>query len=926
MRDAGEISIKKQTILFSQLVKIVLSVLFVCISVITNWAQTDAKFLIPSDKKLSADWISSLSSKGNPEIWKGTQLRYIGMPVGGIACGQLYLAGDGRLWLWDIFKSNYSREDVSSLKLDLMTMNGHYTKPVASDGGFYSSQNGARVEQGFAIRVKTKSENRLFTLDKKGFPEVRFRGEYPIGKIIYADKDCPVQVNMEAFSPFIPLDALNSALPATVFKFTVTNSSKASVDVDLMGWLQNAVCPYDSLPSLGNRQNTLRRQGEVNILFCDLEPANGSLINTHHGYGSMALSLISSDLETVRGNTNLPLPLTETTNLSPFQPNSKASLSLDKKLVGLLGQSFALKSGEKRSFTFLLTWHFPLHQEKEKGGGMARITDFKSLNRHYKPWFTDAKDVAETIASNKVTLIGNTLEWNKTWYNSTLPFWLLDRAIIPTDALATQTVHWFDNGRFWGWEGVESCEGTCTHVWNYAQALARLFPQLERGLRENVDYGVGFNVSTGGIGNRAENDMKPAVDGQAGTIMRTWREHTMSANNEFLTRIWPKTRKAIEWLISNDPSHQGIIEGAQSNTLDATWYGPMGWISSLYCGALRAGEQMANEMGDQAFADSCRTIADRGYQKITQLLFNGEYFIHLPPDYNKTNTNKGSHIDQVLGQSWASQYGLPRVLPKAETTSALNSIWKYNFAPDAGEYAIQHTTIKGHRVYSEPGEAGLLMTTWPLGGASHAVPGMSERTEDFETWIGPGGYFDETMTGFEYQVAAHMIYEGEPESELVMKGLAIARAVHDRYAPEKRNPFNEIECGDHYARAMAAYGVFLAVGGFEYHGPKGIISFNPKITPEDFKSAFVTAEGWGNFSQKREIKKQINTLDLAYGKLTLNGFNIQLKKGSTLTSVTVNGKRTKDFEFSEKTGRLTIKLNSVELIKGEQLQIICSLK
>ncbi|MGV8136045.1 MAG: hypothetical protein AB2L20_12595 [Mangrovibacterium sp.] len=179
------------------------------------------------------------------------------------------------------------------------------------------------------------------------------------------------------------------------------------------------------------------------------------------------------------------------------------------------------------------------------------------------------------------------------------------------------------------------------------------------------------------------------------------------------------------------------------------------------------------------------------------------------------------------------------------------------------------------------------------------------------------------MTGFEYQVASHMIYEGEPGSDLVRKGLAVARAVHDRYAPEKRNPFNEIECGDHYTRAMAAYGVFLAVCGFEYHGPKGIIGFDPKISPEDFKAAFVSAEGWGTFSQKRQSGKQINTIELVSGKLNLNVLNIRIKKDKTVSSVTVNGVRTRDFNFSEKTGKLTIRLNSLTFHEGDQLQIIC---
>jgi hypothetical protein len=181
------------------------------------------------------------------------------------------------------------------------------------------------------------------------------------------------------------------------------------------------------------------------------------------------------------------------------------------------------------------------------------------------------------------------------------------------------------------------------------------------------------------------------------------------------------------------------------------------------------------------------------------------------------------------------------------------------------------------------------------------------------------------MTGFEYQVAAHMIYEGSAGSELVRKGLAIARAIHDRYAPEKRNPYNEIECGDHYSRAMAAFGVYLAVCGFEYHGPKGIIGFDPKISPEDFTSAFITAEGWGTFSQKRESGKQENTLVLEYGRLNLNQFKIQLEKGEMVSQVTVNGRKTVEFSFSEETGEMNINLNNYLFYKGDELQIICSL-
>ncbi|MDF7808613.1 GH116 family glycosyl-hydrolase [Pontiellaceae bacterium B12219] len=882
--------------------------------------------LIPEDKQLDPAWVESLTERGHPldaAIRASTEkggLDYIGMPVGGIGCGQLYLSGGGQLWLWDIFKSNYTRESVKGLSLSIMTMGGHYSEPVQSEGGVYSDRNGADVDQGFVLQI-TSADGTVESrpLNRHGFSAVAFRGEYPIGRVSYTDDSVPVAVELEAFSPFIPLDAKDSALPVTVMAFTVENRSTEPVQLSLQGYLQNAVNPYDQNPMLGSRKNTLMQQDGLATLLSTSVPAdtvpeglNG--LEQRHGWGSMALSLLGAS-EGMGGSTDTAVPA------FPFKNGAAATTALDKKLIGSLGQRFTLEPGEQETVTFLVSWYFPLHQER--GGFLNMMAEGTTVNRHYKPWFTDAADVAQYVGKNTERLLGGTRLWNETWYDSTLPVWLLDRAIVPIDTLATQTFFWFDNGRPWGWEGVDSCEGTCTHVWSYAQAMARLFPELERRLREITDYGVAFDEATGVIGYRGDHSKNVAIDGQAGTIIRTWREHTMSPDNAFLERVWPQTKIAIEFLISQDPDQDGVLEDSQAHTLDASWSGPMGWLSSVYCGALRAGEQMALVMGDDAFAYTCGRIADSGYETIVEKVYNGEYFIHLPPNNDQINTGTGSHIDQVLGQSWAMQTGLPRVLPKEETVSALNALWKYNVSPDAGGYAIKHTAIKGHRVYAAEGEAGMLMTTWPTGGAETAVPGMSERVEDFTTWIGPGGYFDECMTGFEYQAAAHMVYEGEPGSELVKRGLAVARNVHDRYAPDKRNPFNEIECGDHYARAMAGYGVFLAACGFEVNGPQGEIGFAPRISPEDFRAPFTAAEGWGTFSQTIDEKGLQAKLHVKWGALAvqtirLNPVGVEAKN----VTVSFNGKPlAATVKMKQGTAVIQLKV-PVRMLEHQELSVV----
>jgi hypothetical protein len=129
-----------------------------------------------------------------------------------------------------------------------------------------------------------------------------------------------------------------------------------------------------------------------------------------------------------------------------------------------------------------------------------------------------------------------------------------------------------------------------------------------------------------------------------------------------------------------------------------------------------------------------------------------------------------------------------------------------------------------------------------------------------------------------------MIFEGAPVSgngfeaaledpadprSLTLRGLAIGRAIHDRYAPAKRNPYNEIECSDHYARAAASYAMLLAVSGFQYDGPQGVIGFAPKLDPEHFKGPFTAAAGWGTFEQSRTGTAWRATLTVKHGSLRL---------------------------------------------------------
>jgi hypothetical protein len=355
------------------------------------------------------------------------------------------------------------------------------------------------------------------------------------------------------------------------------------------------------------------------------------------------------------------------------------------------------------------------------------------------------------------------------------------------------------------------------------------------------------------------------MDGQAGNILRTYREHKMAPNADFLRRVWPRVKKAMQFMIDRDAGHNGILDGKQHNTLDTDWYGQVPWLSGLYVAALRAAEAMARELGDTAFASTCATIAAAGTSRLSATLWNPTYgyFEHLvdPAHTNTVNSNRGCHIDQLFGQMYTNQLNLPRAFEAAKTTTALTNMYRYNFLPDPAAYK-ETSGIEGGRVYSTSGEAGTIMTTWPFGGADTA-PGAGGAA--FAV-----GYFNEVWTGQEYQFAAGLVSEG-----MVDQGMAVVRAVYDRHTADKRNPYNEIECSDHYARGMAAHAAYLAVTGVDYHGPRGHLGITPRVNAGDFAAAFTGAQGWGVVRQQLTGANQELEVEVRHGTLRLSTLTVE---------------------------------------------------
>ena len=970
--------------------------------------------------KADATWMARLRDRGERKVYRGEELETIGMPCGGIAAGQLYVRGDGTLAQWWIAN------------------NCKFTGYGRSNYRMYRPPS--PIDQGFTVRVEPEGGKAVERpLSRDGFDAISFIGEYPIAEIQYRTKDAPalpVEIDLEVFSPFIPLNARDSGLPATVMRFTVKNTAEEQVTAHLTGRLANMVClDLAGTAGLHSRNRTVK-QGNLAAVVMDVvkvtpkkpteaprvtvfedfegtsyegwtatgkafgpAPATGKFgrqqpvsgwhgegfINTyrpddgpqgtltskpftiaepyivflvgggnHVGATCMNLVVGGKAVRSATGRNNeklLPhawdvrefkgkeahleivdkhsgawghinIDYIRFTNVPPTKytgpvqeypgygtmalaaldagaaagtiADAAGAVSTDVEVTYPIGTSrpgavsapLVLKPGQTKTVTFLVTWYFP---NRDKTG------------RAYANWFDGAIDVAKYVAANVEPLRTQTHLFRDTYFDTTLPYWFAARLMMPVSTLATETCQWWKNGRFYAWEGVCCCAGTCTHVWNYEHACARLFPELARSTRLMQDLApdAGFDEKTGLVGFRSNRAY--AADGQCGTVLKVYREHLMSPDTKFLDAAWPKVRKAMDFMVGRDGDGDGLIEDSQHNTFDINFVGPNTFVGSLYLAALRAAEEMARLKGENDLAAKYHAIFEKGRAATMKHLWNGEYFIQIIPQGapDKHQYGKGCIADQVFGQGWAHQLGLGHIYPAKEVRAALGSVFRYNWTSDTGAY---NNRWSPERWFARAGEGGLFICTWPKGG----------RPET------PVRYRDEVWTGIEYQVAGHMLWEG-----MVDEALAIVRAIHERYDGTKHNPWNEVECGDHYARALASWGCLTGAAGFVYDGPAGRIGFAPRMTPDDFKAFFTAAEGWGSLVQKRKGKTQTNRIEVAYGRLRARTLVFEATQGAREVKATVTAAGRKVAADVNQDGtRVTLTLAApVEVGRGEAIEV-----
>lgn len=818
----------------------------------------------------------SAESRKYNDVYTGDRLQHVAFPLGGIGAGMICLDGTGSL-------SHFSLRHQPDMLNQPCMFSAIYGQAGSGSGV-------ARVLEGpvpsWKIVGLPGAGNGLpgSTYGLPRFAQVSFRARFPFGLVELEDPAVPLTVSITGWSPFIPGDADDSSLPVGALEFRFRNAGQEWVQAVYSFHAANFMATGTGgdavLPA--ERGFTLWQPGSEEKPWEEgafRASTDERAVQVNHAWFRGGwfdpLSMIWREIEEGQCVARPPL--------KGGQPSPGASLSVP----------FRLAPGEEKTVRLMLAWYVPRTNQRslwrplwdegsESGAGQGLPV--------YAPWyawrFEDVGALSRYWLENYNSLRGRSQDFSDCFYDTTLPPEVVEAVAANLAILKSPTVLRQANGRLWCWEGCREssgcCAGSCTHVWNYAQALPHLFPELERGLRQTQ-----FHESQDERGHQsfrsplptgpAAHDKHAAADGQLGGIMQVYREWRISGDTQWLRQIWPRVKQSLHYCIETwDPRHTGTLEEPHHNTYDIEFWGPDSMCSSIYLGALSAAVAMGRALGEDV--SSLAGLLRSGRQRVETDLFNGEYFfqqvrwqdltvagplaftaLHEPgisPEAAELIAREGPKYqygtgclsDGVIGAWLAAVSGLGDILDAGKVASHLRAVYRWNLRRDLSAHANPQRPG-----YALGQEGGLLLCTWPRGGR----PSL------------PFVYSDEVWTGIEYQVASHLMMAG-----MVEQGLEVVRTCRDRYDGRVRNPFDEYECGHWYARAMASYALLAGLTGVRYDAVDKTLYVHPRVTG-DFRSFLCTATGYGTVG----VRAGAPFLEVRQGRIDVRQIDYQAASG-----------------------------------------------
>lgn len=854
-----------------------------------------------------------------PRRFRGRQLSMISFPLGGVAAGSLGLGGRGQLCNWEIFNRP----------------NKGYRPTYAFPSIWAQAGDGRPVARVLESRILPPYEGQdgLGSNNVPGLSRLEsaiFTGEYPLAHIEFQDSTLPVKVELEAFSPFIPHEADDSGLPVAILRYRVSNPGHVEAKVGIAFSIDNPIRAKE----LENRDVAARKVGDgrrneyrTSDAATGLLMSNADLESEHPMAGDFVVAAMRSPDAEITHWEGWPLGRWWNSPLLFWDQFSKSgSMGSTPDLhdkVGVLCVQKTILPGQSEDFEFFLGWRFP-NRTPEWCGWSAPPGDERTIiGNFYAERFKSGWDAVCYTAEHLKDLEVRMRTFIDTMRASTIPATVKEAASANLSTLATTTCFRSADGEFHGFEGSDDalgcCHGNCTHVWNYETATPFLFPSFARSLRRSS---FGFSMDDAGAMHFRQ--MLPdgktrwgfaAADGQMGQIIHAWIDWKISGDDALLRSTWPRVKKAIEfaWIPGGwDANRDGVMEGVQHNTYDVEFYGPNPMCGIYYLGGLRAAEELARAAGDRSSADTYQMLFEQGSRWIDANLFNGEFYIQKVRGFRKDEIAKdlrssmgaedtenpeyqagaGCLVDQLVGQYLADAGGLGPLVSPENIRTTLQSIYRYNYKHSLA----QHDNVE--RTYALNDEAAVVVCDY----------GKSERPHI------PFPYFAEAWTGLEYTAAALMMSWGMTE-----QGVEIVASARARFDGEKRNPWDEAECGHHYARAMSSWSTMLAMSGFRYDGPNQAVSTTPPARTDDFISLWSTGTGWGRYSLQRQGGRTKLVLHVLGGELHCRSCELHATGENATVS---SGRRSIQCQTSRQQDRSVVRLaEAVRVGEGEELHV-----
>lgn len=795
-----------------------------------------------------------------------------GITIGGIGTGGMELRKDGQFYNWSIFNNYplgvgplldlpvppFSNEQESFLYF-LVRYQVEGEQPKIK---LLHLTNG--YQEGGLI-----GENPIYYFPwMSAVDKIEYAGRFPFVNMQFTDEEMPFDISLEAFSPFIPHDADNSAIPGAYFNFKIKSKTDKEVQVMLVGSLRNLVA-YDVVdkyfisdtvvtPDYKYFEHTVGRVAEDHI-------TNGQMI-----LGAKGGDEVSYYLGWAHRHPYFERMLINKTLGNMDDTPGRNAMNSNGDTIGWIGDnnnqvmkssvavSQTLHSKGESEARFFMSWYFPnaygaIKERTERGKSEPLRTEkgyeiglkmTEKVGHYYENFYADAREVAQYLMENEDDLSDRSHQFTNDFYATTTDQYILDQVNSHFNTYITSSQ--FDRkGRFAIREGITSNNSwgpnVTADVSLYGSvSIVSLFPELQKSSMRahkalqtplgEINHGLGYDLGKNQNGTFGVYDR---VDLVPNYIQLVLRDYLFTNDKDYIQEMWPSVKLGIEYVLKerdHDGDQMPDMDGIMCSYDNFPMYGLASYIQSQWVVAMTLAARVAEDMGEKQHAKTYAKIAKSGAELMEKQLWNGEYF-NLSNDYNgDKGIDNGCLTDQLMGQWVADMTGMGPLFDQKKIHASLKTILDYSFIE--GDY--------------------LRNCTWP----SHPDFFPMHNTN---LWVDQA---NTPWTGVELAFASFLIYEG-----MVAEGKAVIKAVDERYRKSGLY-WDHQEFGGHYYRPMSSWAIMNAISGFTLS--KNAYGFAPAEDKADFNYFFSANTGTGNLSRANELI----TLHAATGELSLSSLTL----------------------------------------------------